>query len=623
MWSLFQKRANEDSSGIFDYASETGEALAPLKFSNNKTQEDVVREILEAIEAGNKIIFIRGVCGTGKSAIALNLARHFKKTSVVVPIKSLQAQYEHDYTKEKFILKKDGKPMKISIIKGRRNFSCPFVGGNCNADDLPCTIELREKNMEQIKKYIEKNPFVDKFDFSSVVDVRRMSVAPACEYWSPLLPSNVESKVLKDSKKIKYMSVCGKEFALFQRKKGCGYYDQYETYADSDVLVFNSAKYVVEIAIGRKPKTDLDVIDECDEFLDSFASEEKINLNRLLMALSNLFPDNREDRNAVKQMIYKINNLVLDFSDDMKEIKKLEQTNLIELFQDILASPYIAEDEEANYYNRVFEICKSFEHLIKDTYVTFEQVENEKKEITTYVSLVSINLAQKFKDIIDANNVLVLMSGTLHSSQVLRDIFGLEDFKIIDAETVTPGTITKYRTGLEKNCKYSNFKSGLVSREDYLKALQTCVLNAKPPTLVHISAFSDLPTELEKAEYNLTELISREKLSNLQKSDPNNKQVNKFKAGDIDLLFTTKCSRGVDFPGEKCNSVVLTKYPYPNTQSLFWKILKQQQPDKFLEFYLDKANRELLQKIYRALRFKEDHVILLSPDVRVLDARVK
>jgi len=67
----------------------------------------------------------------------------------------------------------------------------------------------------------------------------------------------------------------------------------------------------------------------------------------------------------------------------------------------------------------------------------------------------------------------------------------------------------------------------------------------------------------------------------------------------------------------------LTKYPYPNIKSLFWQILKKEQPDKFLEFYLDKARRELLQKIYRALRFKEDHVLLLSPDVRILDAYLK
>ena len=42
------------------------EFLKPLCFSNGKTQEDVVKEILGLIEQGKKIIFVHGVCGTGK-----------------------------------------------------------------------------------------------------------------------------------------------------------------------------------------------------------------------------------------------------------------------------------------------------------------------------------------------------------------------------------------------------------------------------------------------------------------------------------------------------------------------------------------------------------------------------
>ncbi len=95
----------------------------------------------------------------------------------------------------------------------------------------------------------------------------------------------------------------------------------------------------------------------------------------------------------------------------------------------------------------------------------------------------------------------------------------------------------------------------------------------------------------------------------------------KFKSKETDILFTTKCSRGVDFPGNQCNSIIITKFPYPNIKSMFWQILKREKPSKFSEFYMDKAKRELLQKIYRGIRFKEDYVILLSPDIRVLNNR--
>ena len=67
--------------------------LVPLTFSNGKTQEDVVSEVCDLIKKGAKLVFIHGVCGTGKSAIALNIARRLGRASVVVPLKTLPKQY--------------------------------------------------------------------------------------------------------------------------------------------------------------------------------------------------------------------------------------------------------------------------------------------------------------------------------------------------------------------------------------------------------------------------------------------------------------------------------------------------------------------------------------------------
>ena len=82
------------------------------------------KNILKLIESGKKIIFIHGVCGTGKSAIALNLANVLGKSSVVVPGKNLQAQYKRDYEENKYLLKPNGEKLKISVITGRKNHKC-------------------------------------------------------------------------------------------------------------------------------------------------------------------------------------------------------------------------------------------------------------------------------------------------------------------------------------------------------------------------------------------------------------------------------------------------------------------------------------------------------------------
>ena len=634
MWSLYKRITNPNSVNPFDT---DGEELPPLKFSNNKTQADVVKEILDSINDGNKLIFIKGVCGTGKSAIALNLARHFKKTSIVVPIKSLQQQYENDYTKDKFILKQNKKPLNIAVIKGRNNFRCPFSyqlttndqrPTTANSPDLPCTIEIREKNTAKLLEYINKNPLVNPGDFKTASDVKRMNIAPACPYWSPIIPADIKLKGLTDFKKIKYEATCGKEFALFQRKKGCAYYDQCEAYAKADVLIFNSMKYQIETMIGRKPKTDLDIIDECDEFLDSFANERKINLNRLHTALSNLTPKEKEKRTVIKKLIREISNTIYE---NPIEIQKIKQSPILEIIKIAIKNPNLAEDEELNYYNTLVEIARSFENLLDETYISiektnttqkglFDQQATSDKQQATFISLVSINLAQKLKELIEQNNVLVMMSGTLHSEQVLKDIFGLKDFKIIEAETQNPGTINKQRTGLEKNCSFKSFKDGTITRNQYLKILDMCMAKSKQPTLVHISAFKDLPTENENQTLKLDNLITQEKLKDLQSKG--NTAVDEFTLGETDILFTTRCARGVDFPGDKCNSIVITKFPYPNIQGLFWKILKKEQPEKFMEFYMDKARRDLYQKIARGIRFKGDKVNLYSPDIRVLNANL-
>lgn len=621
MWSLYRRKEGEEElgEGLFNF---TGEKLEPLKFSNGKNQADVVKEILEQIQAGKRAIFIRGVCGSGKSAMALNLARQFKKSSIVVPIKSLQEQYEQDYTFKNFINKPDGNRMKISIIKGRNNFDCRFC--DCKADDkdLPCNIEIRERNFNTIKDYIKQNPFADLSDFSQISDVRRFSIAPACPYWSPVLPAEMKAKSIDKAKKKKYLASSGKEYAFLERTKGCSYYEQYNSYVESDVLVFNSLKYLIELAMGRKPKTEIDIIDECDDFLDDLASERKINLNRLLHAISNIFPDNTNEISDLKDMIHFINHNINNASEEIEPLKK---SKFFDLMEKILENPNLTSDDEDNYYNNVLEICRAFENIKDETYTCYEKKESEnqtlfgRKNQEVSINLVSINLSGRLKEIMQSVEVLVFMSGTLHSEKVLKDIFGLEDFVVINAETKSPGMVRKVRTGLEKNCKYANFTNGTITRKQYLEALEKCIENAKPPTLVHISSFGDLPSEQEKKDFNLKRIISKEKLFDLQKNAQ--QEINRFKNQETDILYTTKCSRGIDFPGEQCNSIIITKFPYPNIQGLFWKILKQHYPDKFMEFYMDKSNRELIQKVARGVRFEGDMIFLLSPDSRVLDFR--
>ncbi|MEK6886009.1 MAG: helicase C-terminal domain-containing protein [Nanoarchaeota archaeon] len=638
--------------------NEKGDILPSKVFTNGKNQETVVDEVVSEIKKGTKIIFIHGVCGSGKSAIALNIARELGRASIVVPIKNLQRQYEQDYGNKKYVLKKDGKKLKISMITGRRNHICPYLKDNqkdimlsrirekdanlsdifsganssssfrkknvedddsCDNYLIPCKIEIKSKNLATLKKYYNENP--DRKD-NSELDLgvaKRFAVAPACPYWNPILPT--EMKVKNEWLKKNYKSVGGGH-TIYVRKDGCPYYRQFEAYADSDVIIFNGDQYILETALGRKPLTDVEIIDECDEFLDNFALEGSINLTRLRNELSGIMCSDDGQRKLVDGLNEELIEILdeskskIDEKDNVLELNKTKVSNLIKA---LVKSDVFEIMNDESYLEHCVEDARKFFDVMDESFVNFYK---DKNRGDTFAKLVTINLDKLLSSLIEKNKAFVFMSGTLHSSRVLEEIFGLKDFKIIEAETFNLGTIKKLKTGLEQDMKFDNFERKVVSREQYLKALDKCVEIAKIPILVHVSAFSDMPSSNEIEQFGLKNLISGSELMEQQNSDREGRIVNDFKAGRIKILFTTRCNRGIDFPFETCNSVVITKFPYPNTQSLFWKILKKNKPEIFWDFYRDKAHRELLQKVYRSVRAADDFVFLLSPDIRVINSSV-
>ena len=623
--------------------------MVPLKFSNGKTQEDIVKEVIQSIKEGNKTILIRGMCGTGKSAIALNIANVLGKTSVIVPGKNLQKQYKKDYEENKYLLKKDKSKLKISVITGRNNHECQFLKDekimvpvvkkevNSKLNDIfdfgkkeekridasaenfgiPCKIELKEKNFHKLKGYLRQNDNVDISNIHKIGDVRRIPFASVCHYWSPVLPEKYELKNLDFKEKRSYEGLNGMKFIQYKRKPGCKFYEQFDSYIDSDVIVFNSLKYKLESALNRKPLTEVEIIDECDEFLDSFSNRKVINIDRLQNSLTHAMDVDEQGAKAIREINELIKELrqskVVEQALYYRRIVPIKETQVYHLLKNFLDNNFLEGVDDESYLFDVDETAAMFENFFDESYLTFE-----KKENNLIVNIVTTNLAKKFKEMGDKNKIIVMMSGTLHSDKVLKEIFGLEDFKIVEAETEQPGHIDIVESGNEFDCKYQNLNSEY-GRGNYLKALDVCLKIAKKPILVQVNAFKDLPSQDEIEEYKLEHLISRDEFRETQNEDKEGRLVEDFKKGLNDIFFTTRCARGVDFPGKECCSIIFTKYPNPNPEDAFWKILKQTNPNHYWEFYKDKAKRDLLQRIYRGLRFKEDHVYLLSPDTRFLD----
>ena len=592
------------------------EYLKPFEFSNGKSQLDIVKEVIQAVKEEYKIIFIHGFCGTGKSAIALNIAKELGRTSIVVPVKNLQNQYFEDYTNKLHVNKNNNEKLKISIMFGRQNFECTFTDEMADNLFLPCTIDVNYKeNEKKLFEYVKKNPFVDVKDFDSYKQVRRMSVAPACLSWSPVLPADFEVTMLEDAEPLMYEAVNGK-YIYYKRGGNCPYYNQYQSYIDADVIVFNSMKYELENAIGRKPKTEIEIIDECDEFLDNLGNEKIINLNILQSKLNffnSKYKDNKiipEIHDLVSDMIKNSNKFIEN--EDIFLLKETKVKNLMAYFFNHTISHMIMNDEEDYIFN-VYSNLESFKPYIDETYVVFSK--NKRDEII--IKLIMVNLEMKLKEFMNKNKFFVMMSGTIHSKKVLENIFGIKNYKIIEAEIKEIGTRNKIKTGNEKEFNHIYLKKE-GSREEYLKALSDCINKAKKPILIHVNAFKDLPSNYECSKYNLN-IKSKEELIDEQMNDKTGEMIQKFKNKEINILYSTKCNRGVDFPGEVCNSIVFTKFPYADRSSLFWRILSKINKKDADVFYFDKAGREIIQRSFRGVRSKDDFVDILSPDMRVLD----
>lgn len=601
---------------------ENSKRLEPLQYSNGKTQEDVVREVYNLIKNGKKIIFINGVCGTGKSSIALNLARALGKASIVVPVKGLQRQYEEDYTNKKYVLKRNGRKLKIAIITGRENHDSIIQPGiSCADQTLPDTIIIAAKNKDKLFEYYKSNNLIKNKELRELKDLRRISIAPANPHWSPIYPAEYELNQLTDAKKKTYKAIFGKEHVFYHRKEGCSYYDQFQGYIDADVLIFNSKKYEIEMAIGRKPETEIDIIDEADSFLDSFSREESINLTYLYNSLERFNAD-EEARDDIERILRLLEfEIKSKMSIEENKIFPLNESATGKILKILLKSgPLQAEIclDEMHYANKALKSALNFENLFEESYISYKKIEKD-----LHADIVTTNVARQFSELCEKTKALVLMSGTLQNEEVLNNVYGIKEFAVVDAETKMPGKIDIIKSGKEMNCEYRNLSSSKEKRKEYLLALSSCIKNAKRPALVHVNAFEDLPNEYEINEYEIENIITRERLREMQSDDKNGEMVAEFKAGRYDLLFSTKCSRGVDFPGEMCNSIIFTKYPNPSIKEMFWQILKMTHQNYFWSVYKDKASREFLQRIYRALRSKDDHVYVLSPDLRVLDAAGK
>jgi Rad3-related DNA helicase len=567
---------------VWGLYSADGESMEPWVLSSGKTQEQVIDEVLEAFESSS-IVMLRGGVGSGKSIMAATVCGAVGGGIISVPVKPLQEQYVRDFEGRLRIIL-DDEPLRIMVLKGRDNFKClrhRTKGFRCSHRSLVCTMPLGR-------------------------GIPRWKVAKRCPHWAPIYPTVIGP--LKESGGFRlrsYASIAGEQF-VYMRENPCGYYAQGAAYLQGDVLVYNTAKWFADTAMGRKPLVNVEVFDEGDMFLDSLCSKTRLT-GRTITRLK------KESGEAVKEL--RRSGKTGEAAILRKKARNIESG--FEVLLDETSKTSLGEIQgfPEDYLKELSDFLEVLgSEFSMNLRMKLENLLHYRDDAFFYASQGEVNFfiadpARVLGDLMDRSaDKLLFVSATLQSPEVLREIYNIHDFVYVEGEPRMRGRIHPRRIGGEQSVNWRNWGRGGF-RHRYWGMLSRIIQRAKRPTLVQVHAYQYLPEDGDFPGLPTQGLV---------KDMDQDETIAMFKLGKEDLLFSTKTDRGIDLPGDSCRSIVLLKYPYPGLKDPFFAVMRRRLgDDRFWKYYRDLAWREFQQQIGRGMRGPGDWVEVWSPDLTV------
>ena len=711
--------------------------LSPLRWKGGDQVSNLIAMIKffqeHEIDEKTKILIYKSMCGSGKSLSLLHVPKEMEGRAIIVtPFKNLQRQYYTDYFKgNKFVMKKDGTRLKVSVFLGRNNFPCRW---------LEEQYDYQQKVIEANKKFAQSMPIDDNILKSYQIDnsaanrylpctkmlksigagrrTPRYSVASQCPYWIPPpmtkdiickwaetyeggieesydlnYDTEVNEKQTKENmqaidgipstldrikEKVKcsnveyYESVGQNKMGVFIRDEkdkdgkpcpeACGYYKQFYSYVDSDVIVFNSAKWNLETMMGRKPKVNVEIVDEGDYWLDSQAT----TIELMRSTIDKIFPAS----NKMKQI--KLDTLAR-FDMSFKKIKsdvaksKTDDVNIInakdykELFYSIgvFLNEYEkqAEDDDT-VEQKLVDIATIRQYADVASLSVVEGKREETKIIKVYIPYPDKLLQALFNS---SSKNIVLTSGTMHSNSVLSNLFGINadnyvvdllngrkehpgKLKCIKPPKDSPFSMVKVNYTTWKSPEFREYYSGVLNYIlDNLKMgidkttgkpgdAKIIVLTPAKKYAEGILKRPDVFVDFAKGRSQEDDIVKPSINTNLNDYVDNTlADIRKIRNSDIELdgdvlrtdkqiIVSTRMIRGTDLRDEKCRAIVMTKWPVGDISDGYLQAIKKRFGDKvFWEIVRDKTAREAVQYVSRGLRHELDWTFFSTPDSMAFD----
>lgn len=437
----------------------------------------------------------------------------------------------------------------------------------------------------------------------------------------------------------------------------CEYYKQFYAYTQADCIVMNDAKWEIETNIGRKPKVNIEIVDEGDYWLDkrSMSLEfSRLMIDKMMPVTNRMNEMKRNTLFLFDTAFQNIKKKIAEPTEEMKEkgVSIISSKDYRELFLHIMNmvleyKKSVEEDDVT--LQKMVDLATVLRYIEKASISVEEGKEGKREEFKTikiFIPYPDNLLKELFKK--SSENVIIT-SGTIHSNFVMGNLFGINNenyiVEFVEGRKESPGKLKCIKPNLLR-VNYTSWQSPEFRKVynstmnfilDQLK-IKIDQITGKPgegkilvltPAKKYAEGIIDRPdvfvdfAKSKNEDDGIKPSINTSLTDFMEKSM---EDVRKIKPTDIEIdgdvlrtnqqiIVSTRMIRGADLRDNKCRAVVMTKWPMSDLSAGYNQALKLRFGDKaYWSIMRDKAEREAIQYVSRGLRHELDWTFFSTPD---------
>jgi hypothetical protein len=433
----------------------------------------------------------------------------------------------------------------------------------------------------------------------------------------------------------------------------CEYYKQFYAYTQADCIVMNDAKWEIETNIGRKPKVNIEIVDEGDFWLDNRSMSlefSRLMIDKMMPVTNRMHEMKRNTLFLFDTAFQNIKKKIAEPTEEMKEKSAsiISSKDYRELFMHImnmvLEYKKSVEEDDAT-LQKMIDLATVLRYIEK-AYISIEEGKREEfKTIKVFIPYPDNLLKELFKR---SSGNIILTSGTIHNNFVLGNLFGINNdnyiVELVEGRKESPGKLKCIKPNLLR-VNYTSWQSPEFRKVynntmnyilDQLK-IKIDQITGKPgegkilvltPAKKYAEGIIDRPdifVDFAKSKNeddgkpsintSLTDFMEKS-IEDVRKIKPTDIEID----GDVlrtnkQIIVSTRMIRGADLKDNLCRAVVMTKWPMADISAGYNQALKLRFGDKiFWSIMKDKAEREAIQYVSRGLRHDWDWEFFSTPD---------